>query len=287
MPNLVSWLTIREVFDLLLVAGGIYFILFFIKQSRSYVLAYAVGFFTAIIFIVWVFDLSLARQLLQIFGTLFLFVFVVVFQRELRQFFDWVFISTRRLTSPRAPALSAQASFSLVKAIQEMAQKKIGALLILPGELPLEGVVEGGFNLDGRISLPLLLSIFDVTSPGHDGAIIIDNNRVRKFGVHLPLAENYSGLNRTGTRHRAGVGVTEKSDALAIIVSQERGEISVAEHGQLEKIDEPHLLEERISQFVNKAQEQNSPNFWQVLLLRNWRLEVLALILAIILRLVV
>jgi len=287
MSSLISLITLREVFDLLLVAGGIYFILFFIKQSRSYVLAYAVGFFTVIIFLVWVFDLVLARQLIQIFGTFFLFVFVVVFQRELRQFFDWVFISARRLTLPRMPALSARTSFLLVKAIQEMAQKKIGALLILPGELPLEGVVEGGFNLDGRVSLPLLLSIFDESSPGHDGAVIIDNNRVKKFSVHLPLAENYSAFHRTGTRHRAGVGVTEKSDALAIIVSQERGEISVAEHGQLEKIAKPHLLEERISQFVNKAQEQNLPDFWRVLLLRNWRLEVLALILAIILRLII
>ena len=287
MLNFIALITIKEVFDVLFVAGAFYFVLFFIKQSRSYVLAYAVGLFTIFIFLVWVFQLSLTTQLLQTFGILFLFVFVVVFQRELRQFFDWIFISTRRLThGRRQSALSNDVSFAIMKSVQEMAAKKIGALIVFPGELPLEGVIQGGFPLDGRVSVPLLLSIFDVTSPGHDGAMIIDNNRVRKFGAHLPLAENYQTSPRTGTRHRAAVGVTEKSDALVIVVSEERGEISVAEHGKLEKID-PHVLEERINKFISEAQEPEFNHFWRVFLVRNWQLKVLALILAIILRLII
>ncbi|MFA5022684.1 MAG: DNA integrity scanning protein DisA nucleotide-binding domain protein [Candidatus Paceibacterota bacterium] len=287
MLSFLPLISIKEVFDLLFVAAAIYFIIFFIRQSRSYVLAYAVGSFAVFIFLVQIFQLTLALQLLQILGPLILFVFVVVFQRELRQFFDWIFISTRRLTSPRGPILSKDVSFVIMKAVQEMASKNIGALLVLPGELPLEGIIEGGFALDGRVSGPLLLSIFDVTSPGHDGAVIIDNNRLKRFGVHLPLAENYEGLNKTGTRHRAAVGVTEKSDALAIVVSEERGEISVAEHGQLEKIDNLHLLEERISRFLSSAQEPEFNHFWRVFLVRHWRLKILALLLAIVLRLVV
>lgn len=283
MLNFVDLISIKEVFDLVLVAGGIYFVLFFIKQSRSYVLAYTVGAFVLAVFLIQFFQLIFAQQLLQIFGPLILFVFVVVFQRELRQFFDWIFISTRRLTSSHHLVLSKDVSFVIMKAVQEMADKKIGALIVFPGELPLDGVIEGGFGLDGRISGPLILSIFDQSSPGHDGAMIIDNNRIKKFGVHLPLAENYSGLQRTGTRHRAAAGVTEKSDSMAIVVSEERGEISIAEHGKLEKITELHLLEEKISKFITQTQEPEFSHFWRVFLLRNLRLKILSLLLTIIL----
>ena len=167
-----------------------------------------------------------------------------------------------------------------------MAAKKIGALIVLPGELPLEGIVEGGFVLEGRVSLPLILSIFDPTSPGHDGAMIIDNNRVKKFGVHLPLADNFSGFEKTGTRHRAAVGITQRTDALVIVVSEERGEISVASRGELKKIDNIHLLEEQISKFISVAQEPEFSHFWRVFLARNWWLKVLALFLALVLRIV-
>ncbi|MCX6712288.1 MAG: diadenylate cyclase [Candidatus Vogelbacteria bacterium] len=281
-------LSIKDTFDLLFVAGAIYFVIFFIKQSRSYVLAYAVSFFVAFVILTQVFQLSLSQQLLRTLGPLILFIFVVVFQRELRQFFDWIFISTRRLThSRRQSLLSDSVSFAVMKSVQEMATKKIGALIVLPGELPLEGIIQGGFSLDGRVSVPLLLSIFDVTSPGHDGAMIIDNNRVRKFGAHLPLAENYQTSPRTGTRHRAAAGLTEKSDALVIVVSEERGEISVAEHGKLEKVAEPHVLEERINKFVSEAQEPEFSHFWHVFLVRNWKLKVVSLFLAIVLKVII
>jgi uncharacterized protein (TIGR00159 family) len=288
MLNFIPLISIKEVFDLLFVSGAIYFVLFFIKQSRSYVLTYAVGFLISFVLLVQIFQLNLARQLIQMFTPLILFIFVVVFQRELRQLFDWIYISTRRVAHGGGRAkLSDDVSFAIMKAVQEMADKKIGALIVLPGELPLEGVVQGGFALDGRVSSPLLLSIFDVTSPGHDGAVIIDNNRVKKFGVHLPLAENYLAINKAGTRHRAAVGVTEKSDSLAIVVSEERGEISVAEHGQLEKITEGHVLEEQISRFISRAQEPEFSHFWRVFLVDNWRLKTLSVILAIVLRLII
>ncbi|MFA6253634.1 MAG: DNA integrity scanning protein DisA nucleotide-binding domain protein [Candidatus Paceibacterota bacterium] len=287
MLNFIPLISIKEVFDLLFVAGAIYFALFFIKQSRSYVLAYAVGSFAIFISVVHIFQFNLAGQLIRILGPLLLFIFVVVFQRELRQFFDWIFVSTRRLTSPRGQVLSKEVSFLIMKAVQEMADKKIGALIVLPGQLPLDGVIEGGFSLDGLISVPLLLSIFDVTSPGHDGAVVVDDDRVKMFGVHLPLAENYSASRVTGTRHRAAVGVTEKSDALVIIVSEERGEISVAEHGQLKKIKEAHVLEERVSHFLSEAQEPEFNRFWWVFLVRNWRLKILSIVLAIILWLII
>ncbi|MFA6476049.1 MAG: diadenylate cyclase [Candidatus Paceibacterota bacterium] len=285
----MSYLTLfqsKDIIDVLLVALLIYFILVFIKQSKSFVVAYGAAIYLLIIYFARTLSLTLTREIFQILSTVFLLVFVVIFQRELRRFFDWIFISTRRLTHRRQRTISNDVSFSIIKAAQEMAAKKIGALIVLPGELPLEGIVEGGFVLEGRVSLPLILSIFDPTSPGHDGAMIIDNNRVKKFGVHLPLADNFSGFEKTGTRHRAAVGITQRTDALVIVVSEERGEISVASRGELKKIDNIHLLEEQISKFISVAQEPEFSHFWRVFLARNWWLKVLALFLALVLRIV-
>jgi uncharacterized protein (TIGR00159 family) len=276
----------KDILDVIFVALLIYFILVFIKQSKSFVVAYGAAIYLLIIYFARTLSLTLTREIFQILSTVFLLVFVVIFQRELRRFFDWIFISTRRLTHRKQRTISNDVSFSIIKAAQEMAVKKIGALIVLPGELPLEGVIEGGFSLDGRVSLPLILSIFDPTSPGHDGAMIIDNNRVKKFGVHLPLADNFSGFEKTGTRHRAAVGLTQRTDALVIVVSEERGEISLARRGELEKINNIHILEEQISKFISVAQEPEFSHFWRVFLVRNWGLKGLAVALALILRIV-
>lgn len=284
MLDYLTLFSFKDLPDILIVSLLLYFILVFIKQTRSYVLAYGAVAYLVVVYLARSLSLPLTQEIFQILATVFLLIFVVISQRELRRFFDWIFISSRRLAHKNRQGLSSGVSFSIMKAVQEMADKKIGALIVLPGEMPLEGVVEGGFALDGRVSVPLLLSIFDVTSPGHDGAVIIDNNRLKKFGVHLPLAENYSAFHKAGTRHRAAVGVTEKTDALAIVVSEERGEISVAQNGELKKISELHLLEEQISHFIKEAQEPEFDRFWQFFLTKNLNLKFFALLLAIILR---
>jgi len=281
LSHFYSLMRIKDVFDILIVAVVIYFILIFIKQSRSYIIFYSVLVFTVIAYLSRTLDLGLTRQMFQTLTTFFVFIFIVIFQKELRKFFDWILISGRKLTQAQRMSLSTGSSFSIVKAIEELAKKKIGALIVLPGEYPLEGLVEGGFALDGRISVPLLLSIFDDSSPGHDGAVIIDNNRIRKFGVHLPLAENYTAFAKAGTRHRAGVGITEKSDSLAIIVSEERGEISLAENGKLELVKEMPILQDRIRTFIK---ENTTPvtggHFWQSFLSKDLSLKLGALVVA-------
>jgi len=276
-----------NLFDVLIVALLIYLILVFAKQSRSTIVLYGVATYIVIVYLSRTLSLPLTREIFQILATVFLLILVVIFQRELRRFFDWIFISTRRLTSSVQPKkISSDVSFAIIKAVQEMASKKIGALIVLPGELPLEGIIEGGYFLDGRVSVPILLSIFDTTSPGHDGAVIIDHNHLKKFGVHLPLAVEYQSFDKTGTRHRAAAGITERTDALAIVVSEERGEISIAEGGKLNKITDTHLLEEKISKFIKQFQEPGVDRFWRVFLMQNWRLKIIALVLALILGLV-
>ena len=269
----------KDFLDVLIVAGLIYVVMIFVRQTRTYFVFYALALLAGIYLLSTRFDLGLTRQILQPFLTFSFFLLAIIFQRDLRRFFDWFFLSGRQLVWERKKALSHEVSVSVTKAIGIMVQKKIGALIVFPGDFPIDSLIEGGWGLDGRISSTLLLSIFDHNSPGHDGAVIIENNRLRRFGVHLPLAENYQGFHQAGTRHRAGVGITERSDALVIIVSEERGEISVAEAGQMRKIASSDELTPIIADHLKDSLHLTT-GFWHTFITRNTWMKLAAVVLA-------
>lgn len=263
----------KDFLDVLIVAGLIYLVIIFVRQTRTYFVFYALSLLAGIYLLSTRFDLGLTRQILQPFLTFSFFLLAIIFQRDLRRFFDWFFLSGRKLVWEKKKALSNEVSISVAKAIGIMAKNKTGALLVFPGDFPIDSLIEGGWSLDGRISSTLLLSIFDHHSPGHDGAVIIENNRLRRFGVHLPLAENYQGWHQAGTRHRAGVGITERSDALAVIVSEERGEISVAENGKMRKIGSVDELTPIIAEHL-KDNIHITTGFWYNFITRNTWLKL-------------
>jgi len=136
--------------------------------------------------------------------------------------------------------------------VGRMASEKIGALIIFPGREQINRHLEGGNRLNGEISEPLLLSIFDKTSPGHDGATIIESNRIRKFAVHLPLAEQIEKVRHLGLRHRAALGLSERSDAFIIVVSEERGVISVVQNGKIMQMQDEAELRRRLLEFYKE-----------------------------------
>lgn len=276
----------RDFLDIFISAFLIYLILVFIKQSRSFVIAYGAGIYLLVIYLAHTLSLTLTREIFQVLSTVFVLIFIVIFQREFRRFFDWIFAISWRLFHPREKVISNETTLVIIETIQELIRKRNGAIIVLPGELSIDGAIEGGFPLDGLVTLPLLLSIFDPSSPGHDGAVVIENNRLRKFGVHLPLAENYTGSHKTGTRHRAALGLSEQTDALVIVVSEERGVASIAYHGELKKIPKPYLLEERINKFISREQELEDYSFWAIFLIHNGRLKLFALLLALSLRVI-
>ena len=113
---------------------------------------------------------------------------------------------------------------------------------MLPQREPIESHVEGGIALDGRLSEPLLLSLFDPSSPGHDGAVILRGAQIERFAVHLPLSVNRAALGPGGTRHAAALGLSERCDAICIVVSEERGTVSVARDGLLRVLARPQDL---------------------------------------------
>ncbi len=160
-----------------------------------------------------------------------------MFQRELRRFlyfFDIKYLKKQFLKRKNNfDYLKNSFLKELAEVVFELAERKIGALIVLKRNDNLFDYLEGGYELFGKFSKPLLMSIFDPSSLGHDGAVIIEDGIVEKFGVVLPLSENNKDLKNLGTRHRAGLGLTEKTDALTIIVSEERGTVALCENGKI------------------------------------------------------
>jgi hypothetical protein len=205
----------------------------------------------------------------------------VIFQRELRSFFEWLYI-WGRLSRAQKESLPHSVADQIVEALTYLAQRKIGALIVFPGKQMIDGLLQGGVTLDGQVSTPLLLSIFDPSSPGHDGAVIVEADRVRKFSVHLPLAERFEQYGNLGTRHRAALGLGERSDALVVAVSEERGTISVAYGGELRTLGQSGGLTEDIAS-VLKERFQNEPRRpWHWLLTHNMRDKIVAVLFSLL-----
>lgn len=180
--------------------------------------------------------------------TLALFGLIVIFHNDLRQGFErlaaWHPFSQKPPDGPREPLTG-----TLVEAATLLAEEGTGALIVLPGRQSLKRHLRGGIPLSGWVSVPLLHSLFDDKSQGHDGAVVLKGKQVEQFGVHLPLSENFTVLGTGGTRHAAALGLAEQSDALAIVVSEERRTVSIAHRGQLREMPSAQALAEHLDQF--------------------------------------
>ncbi|MBU1196699.1 MAG: diadenylate cyclase [Proteobacteria bacterium] len=144
----------------------------------------------------------------------------------------------------------------IAEAVYELAQKKIGALIVLPLKKSMENVVQGGVVLNGKLSKELLVSIFWPNNPVHDGAVIIEGDKITRAGVILPLSQEKDFPSRFGTRHRAALGVTELTDALVIVVSEERGKISLFREKQIYEIPDRPALEKFLEEHTTDGSRQ-------------------------------
>jgi hypothetical protein len=168
----------------------------------------------------------------------------------------------------------------LTQTLSDLARERIGALVVIAGGDSIARHIDGGVEVHGKLSEPLLKSVFDPHSMGHDGAMIIQGATVMALGVHLPLSRELETLGPRGTRHAAALGLSERTDALCIAVSEERGTISVARAGHLEVIESPHALGRRIEAFYEEVSPEQRSHPWQTFFLRNYREKLLALLIA-------
>jgi len=282
IPIIFSSISGREVLDIFLVSLAIYIILLFVKQTRSY---FVLTVSLALIFLNFFsqnLNLTLTRSILQPLSTLTFIIIAIVFQREIRRFFRWISTGRQHLFD-RTHTISRGVSAEIAEALLYMAKKKIGAIIVFPGKQEIDDIVEGGNLLNGTITKEALLSIFDTGSPGHDGAVIIENDLIKIFGVHLPLARNYNyDIKKAGTRHRAATGITEDTDSIAFVVSEERGVISIAKNGVLEKIKGEENLREILRKLTGES-ENSSQGFWNYFLLKNASTKMIAVSITLVL----
>jgi uncharacterized protein (TIGR00159 family) len=210
------------------------------------------------------FELELTTWILRGFFAAFVIVVVVVFQEDIRRLFEQIAVWGLRRRPPAIPLGSIDL---LVRAVARLAGERIGALIVIPGREPLDRHLEGGIDIGARISEPLIVSIFEPHSPGHDGAVVIGGDRVTRFAVHLPLSDDRAQLGQGGTRHAAALGLAERSDALAIAVSEERGTVSVARDGRLRVLARPEALADELRRF---SAETNPPGGSLLAVVQRW-----------------
>ena len=143
------------------------------------------------------------------------------------------------------------------EALIKLAQERSGAIIVFPGKEPINDKISGGYQLNAVPSIPLILSIFDSNSPGHDGAVIIEGGKLTQFGVRLPMSQSTRLSEEYGTRHHAAMGLAEQTDAMALVVSEERGKVSIFANGEMRPI---RTAEEITKAIVNHQREMGFLN---------------------------
>ncbi len=242
--NPLHYLDWRAAIEILLLAAVFYLALRFLRGSRGagilkgLGIVVVVGFF-GVLFLARFLHLRVIGELATGAVAIFSFALLVIFQPELRR------ALVRLGQSPLFGLFSRshkELTEQLIDAVSTLSREKIGALMAIEREVGLRSYAEGGVRLDAEVSSPLLVTIFHPGTPLHDGAVIIQGDRIVAAGCLFPLTENVDVGSGLGTRHRAGIGVTEDSDAIAIIVSEETGGISVALKGQITRDLDPESL---------------------------------------------
>ncbi len=228
------------ILDILIVAALCYWLLGVIRGTRAVQLLRGVGILLALAIFVGTVARDQLTTLSWLLSTIIAPTLIVgvpvLFQPELRRALETLGRSSELLSRPLAGLNRSElvdTINTIARAAQQLSQQNIGALMVIERSSQLQEYADRGVLLDSRISMPLLLNIFYPNSPLHDMAVIVRGNRILAANVVLPLSEDVIGPRRYGTRHRAAKGISEQSDALAVVVSEETGAISLVQDGRL------------------------------------------------------
>ena len=260
MTNLFSIFFWLDLVDIATVGVLLWLAIRFVRRTRGRRALIGLTLLGGVYLLARALDLQLTASLFQGFFAVLVLVIVVVFQEDLRRLFEQLGSLRRGGSRERRGVDVADV---IVRAVARLAATRVGALIVLPHREPIESHVEGGIPLDGRISEPLLLSIFDPSSPGHDGAVILRGAQLDRFAVHLPLSVNRAALGAGGTRHAAALGLSERCDATCIVVSEERGTVSVARDGAIRVLARPQDLALDLLAARGARESEERPSWWR------------------------
>jgi len=240
----VPHLTWTAVLDIVVVAVIIYQLLVFIKGTRAVQMALGLALIVVFFYFSRWIALETVSWMLTNILPYFVFVIIVIFQHEIRR---------ALVRFGQAPLFGGFSTINrnefydeIVLAVRTLATNQTGALIVIERDIGLKTYIESGIALDAALSYDLLVSIFNPSVPLHDGAVIIQNRRIAAGACFLPLTVKPRLSKELGTRHRAAIGVTEETDAVAIVVSEETGAISFAHDGEMERYIDPDTLRQRL-----------------------------------------
>lgn len=262
-------ITLIDVIDILLVALLIYSVINLIRTTSAARIAKAIIIVILITFLTEILNLHTANYVMSNVLEIGIVALVIVFQPELRRMLEKLGgRSFKELVGRGTVAADAEDMIKqTVEACRIMSQERVGALIVMERDNSLEQICKSGTTVDAVVSQELIRNIFFPKASLHDGAIVISGDRILSAGCVLPLSENRQLSTDLGTRHRAGVGMSEISDALVIIVSEETGTISVADGGMLKR----HLAAETLEKMLRNEFAENEQNKGLFSKIRNYR----------------
>ncbi|MDO5302741.1 MAG: diadenylate cyclase CdaA [Clostridia bacterium] len=257
IDNIISNIRINDALDILIVSYICYKILGFIKESRAEQLVKGLIVLIVAFFVSDFLNLYTLNWILKSTMTIGAIALVVVFQPELRRGLEYV--GRSKLVKPAFSQIGKEKAKLItdefVKAVSNLSSTRTGALIVLERETALTDIAETGTIIDARISQEMIGNIFYEGAPLHDGAVIVRGDRLYAAGCVLPLTSNKALNKNLGTRHRAGIGITEHSDAISIIVSEETGVISMVQDGKLTRFLDSKSVEKILLRFYLSGEE--------------------------------
>lgn len=252
--------TLTDVIEVIILSFLVYSILVWVKNSRAWTLLKGMLVLGMFVALVYLFKMDTLTFLIEKGLSLVIMAAIIIFQPELRRALEQLgekeFISALFNVGNSKEVIqrcSDRTVNELVRATLEMAKVKTGALMVLEQNEKLEEYERTGIDIDAIVSSQLLINIFEHNTPLHDGAVIIKGDKIRSATCYLPLSENKSLSKELGTRHRAGVGISEVTDSLTIIVSEETGKIALAKKGVLTRNVSEEKLREQLVLLQNKS----------------------------------
>lgn len=265
----LSKIEITDIIEILIIAFAIYNVIMWIKQTRAWILVKGLIVLLVVWLIASIFNLSVILWIFYKTINVGLIAVIIVFQPEFRKALEQ--LGRNNLVSPLFNfneskdnvRFSDTTVSDIVKATFDLAKTKTGALIVLEKEVPLVEFEKTGIAIDSLISSQLLVNIFEHNTPLHDGAVIIRGDRVVAATCYLPLSDNMHLSKDLGTRHRAGVGVSEVSDCLTIIVSEETGKVSIASGGTLIRNVDGDYLRNKLLSLQNKTTDVKKIKLWK------------------------
>jgi len=277
--QLINNIRISDFLDILIITVFSYVVLIWFKKTASRFVLIGIVILGAIYAVARIFHLYITEYILQGFFAILAIALIIIFQEDLRRFFErlatWGII--RKGPSGMSPHIDAEI---ISRAVENIIQEGNGALIVLKGGDLLGRHLKGGVSLEGKLSEAILLSIFDPHSMGHDGAAIIEDSSIARFGCHLPLSVNPKKIANLGLRHTAALGLSERCDALCIVVSEEHGSVSIAREGKLTKLKNPKDIVSVLEKFYLERSPESKGGVFMRFFSKNLVEKAVAILLA-------